>query len=231
MNYLQLTQRLRLECGISGTGPTTVVSQTGELGRLTTWVNAAWQDIQTAHDDWDWMRATASWITVNHQATYELGTVAGTVGVAAASFGKWIRNSGRSYVTATGTSSEAFLEFMHYEDWRNDYQYGATRAAYSRPTTLTILPSKGIGLGPVPISGYTVTCDYFAAPVDLAVDADIPSLPAKFHMAIVYKAMMMYGAYEGAPEVYQRGEVEFKKLMDRLTADRLPEVTWGPALA
>lgn len=231
MNYLALCQRLRSECGITGTGPTTVVGQTGELGRLVTWVNDAWRDIQTAHPEWEWLRASASFTTVASQATYALGSGAGTTGVTAATFGAWARYTGRTYVTSVGTNSESFISFMPYEDWRNNYQFGATRAATSRPVDFTILPDRSIGLGPVPIAGYTVTLDYYTAPVDLALDADIPAMPAQYHMAIVYKAMMAYGAYESAPEVYQRGEVEFAKLMARMTADRLPEVFWGPPLA
>jgi hypothetical protein len=231
MDYLALCKRLRLECGISGTGPSTVVSQTGEMERLTTWINAAWQDIQTAHKDWGWMRQSASFTTVAGQASYALGSGAGTVGVSVATFGMWARDTARNYYTSTGTNSELFMDYIPYESWRNIYQFGANRAAYSRPIQFTIAPDKSIGLGPVPIVGYTITLDYFTAPVDLAADADIPALPTEFHMAIVYKAMMMYGAYESAPEVYQRGELEFAKLMARLDADRLPEVTFAGALA
>jgi len=64
----------------------------------------------------------------------------------------------------------------------------------------------------------------------MTADADIPALPAQFQMAIIYRAMMSYGAYEAAPEVYQRGELEFGKLMRRMTADRIPETIWGGAL-
>jgi hypothetical protein len=49
-------------------------------------------------------------------------------------------------------------------------------------------------------------------------------------MAIVYRAMMFYGGYEAASEVYQRGEQEFVKLMRRMTADRLPEVSFAGTL-
>jgi hypothetical protein len=231
MDFLAIVKRLRAECGITGTGPTTVVSQTGELGRLVDWTNDAWRDIQTAHQDWDWMRTSTSFATVQAQATYPLGSGAGTCGVTAATFGMWARNTGRSYVTSVGTNSEAMLDFLPYDAWRNTYQFGATRAAYSRPVEFSIAPDRSICLGPVPISGYTITLDYFTAPSDMAADADIPALPTQYHMAIVYRAMMFYGAYEAAPEVYQRGEVEFQKLMRRMTADRMPEMTWGPALA
>jgi hypothetical protein len=50
-------------------------------------------------------------------------------------------------------------------------------------------------------------------------------------MAIVYRAMMSYGAYEAAAEVYQRGEAEFNRMIRRVLADRLPEISAGSALA
>jgi len=231
VNFLQLAQRLRLECGVGGTGPTTVASQTGEMERLVTWIGAAWQDVQTAHTDWEWMRASASFTTVASQATYALGTIAGTVGVAAASFGRWARHTGRCYLTATGTNDETHIDWLGYDEWRDAYQFSAIRASDSRPVAFTVTPGKGIGLGPVPLVGYTVTLDYYTAPGVLVVDGDIPGMPVEFHLLIVYKAMMMYGAFESAPEVYQRGELEYGKLMERLRLDRLPEVTMAGPLA
>ena len=230
MTFLELCQRMRQECGISGTGPSTVVSQTGNLKRIVDWVNTAWIDIQTTHQDWDWMRASASFPTVASQAMYELGTGTGTVGVSVATFGRWDRDTFRNYVTSVGTNSEVFMGFVHYDTWRDSYMYGAQRSTTTRPIDMSISPTKGIALGPPPTAGYTITGDYFSAPLDMTLDADVPALPAQFHMAIIYRAMMSYGAYEAAPEVYQRGELEFGKLMRRMTADRVPETIWGGAL-
>lgn len=235
MNYLQLVQRLWKEAGVSGTSPglTTVANQTGELGRLVTWTNEAWRDIQTAHDDWGWMRASASFTTVSGTAVYPLGSGPGTVGVTAATFGgRWLPHTARNYVTATGLSSETHMDVIpRYDDWRDTYYFGAARFTTSRPTVVAVAPDKSLCLGPVPGNGYTITLDYFTAPTDLSADADTPALPEKYHMAIVWRALMSYGAYEVAPEMYQKGEIEFKKMMDRMTADRLPPVTWGPTLA
>ena len=230
MNFLALCQRVRQECGISGSGPTTVVSQTGNLKRLVDWTNTAWMDIQTSHQNWDWMRSSASFTTVAAQSSYPLGTGTGTVGVSVATFGMWDRDTFRNYVTSVGTNSEVFMDFIHYDTWRDSYMYGAMRNTTTRPLQMSISPAKAIVLGPPPTAGYTITGDYFTAPLDMTLDADTPSLPAQYHMAIVYRAMMSYGGYESAPEVYQRGETEFSKLMRRMTADRLPETTWGGAL-
>ena len=232
MNFLAIVQRLWLEAGASGAspGPSTVVSQTGEYARLVTWANSAWKAIQNKNRDWDWMRASASFTTVASTSTYTLGTGAGTVGVSVATFGQWLPYTARAYLTATGTSDEQFLEYIPYEDWRDRYLMGASRSVNVRPMEFSISPAKAICIPPA-LAGYTVTLDYFTAPTDLAADADIPSLPAQYHEAIVWRALMLYGSFEGAVESYDRGKDEYKRIMAPLEAGRLPEVGFAGALA
>lgn len=226
MNFLELCQRAQRECGVASQ-PTTVVNQSGEHRRFIEWVQDAWVDIQAAHQDWEWLRQSVSFVTVDGQPTYtptQCGITAGT-------FGLWSRDSFRSYPTATGVNAEMPTPYIGYEVWRHVYQLGTSRNTRGRPIHISITPAKSIALAPYPSAGYTVTGDYYTAPVSLAVDADTPLMPAHFHMAIVWKVCMSYGAYEAAPEVYQRGELEFKKLMRRLERDRMPEMILGAPLA
>jgi hypothetical protein len=187
MTFLELVNRLALECGVSGPELTDVTGQTGEAQRLVTWVNAAWTDIQNTHQDWDWMRTSASFTTVNGRAEYPLGAGAGTAGVSVATFNRWARDTARNYLTSIGTDDEIFMDWIPYDAWRNTYQYGAIRDTVTRPVQFSISPDKGICLGPSPLVGYTITCDYFTAPTDLEVNADAPTMPAQWQMAIVYR--------------------------------------------
>jgi len=295
---------------VSGSTPTTVVGQTGEYGRLVSWVNTAWMDIQMMRQDWDWMRTTATFPTVTGQPIYSVSQIGLT------DFGKWARDTFRNYanptvtfsiaspcvmtlqshnlsvgdtvipyttgalptgltagttyyvqsvpssdtvtlsatsggsaintsgtqsgthtissnsvLTFTGLQSEIFMPYLEYDIWRNAYEFGALRETKTRPNVITITPNKSIGLGPFPISGYTVLGDYYRVPSEMSANTDTPTLPTQYHMAIVYRAMMSYGAYESAAEVYQRGEAEFNKMIRRVLADRLPEISSGSALA
>lgn len=130
-----------------------------------------------------------------------------------------------------GFLTEVFMEYMDYDEWRNGYLYGALRTSVSRPLVVTIDPSKSIGCGPISDKGYTIVGDYFAGPTPLVNATDIPSLPLQYHYAIVYKVMMYYGAFIGAPEVYNRGEEEFGKMMKRLDSNRLPDCLLNGAIA
>jgi len=227
VNYLELTQRLARRCGVPSASLTTVVGQTGEYQRLTDYINDAWNDIQTAHQDWDWLRTSASWVTADGQYQYTTAQC----GITAGTFGMWARNTFRNYPTAQGVYAEITMSWLRYDNWRDTYLYGGTRATRSRPTEFAVGPDKSIFLGPVPSSGYTMTADYFTAPVTFAADADTPAMPAQFHMAIVYRAMMYYAGFESASEVYQEGEIEFGKLMRRMDSDRLPEISFAGPLA
>lgn|SRR5574340_323564 len=228
MNFLQLVQRLHSDCGGTGTGPTTVVGQTGEFARLVNWTNAAWMDIQQAHQDWNWLRTSLTpFATVAGQTTYSPTAAP----MSLTDFGAWDRDSFRVYETASGISSETPLTYRPYDLWRDTYLIGALRSTTSRPDVVTVCPDNSLGFGPITAAGYSIVGDYFKLPTEMSANADIPILPTQYHLAIVYRAMMFYGRYYGAPEVYQAGELEFTKMMRRMTNDRMPDVLLGGALA
>lgn len=230
MNKLALAQKLVEKCGISGAGPVTTIAQTGELKRVVGWIDEAWTAIQQVRPDWEWMRASASFSTVAGQATY----TAAQCGVA--DLAEWIMNSRdctfRCYLTSAGVNSEIDLSYMPYGSWRDLYQFGNMRLVRSRPMSITITPDQSIGLGMTPDSaGYTIVGDYFREPSMMTIDADIPAMPTRFHMLIVYQAMQYYAQYEGDEYVRQTSEREYNKMMGRMTIAQLPEVTVGGALA
>jgi len=309
MTFLDLVDRLRLEAGASGSGPSTVLNQNGEYERLVLWINTAWNDIQADEQDWQWMRKTVTFTTQNGVPTYSPSLIGLT------DFGMWARDTFRCYQNPTvtisianpavvtlqshglstndkvrfftdgvlpngivsgityyvlsaltadtfvislskggspvvtmgsqsgthtmtssnstifaGFNNEIFLSYIEYEMWRNTYEYSGYRQTRTRPYEVTITPDKSIGLGPFPASGYTIIGDYFSVPTEMVNDADEPALPVQFRMAIVWKALMFYGSYEGAGDAYQRGEIEFNKMMRRMRKDRLPEILIPGAL-
>jgi hypothetical protein len=230
MNFLQLVQRVRRKCRVSGTGPSTVIDQNEEYARLVDFTNEAWSDLQLMRSDWAWMRASMSFPTVAGQAEYTLAQIQST-GSGFSNFGNWDLKTFRQYNTAAGTNSEVFMGFMEYENWRDVYQLSSMRQATSAPLDFTQTPLLGIGLGPVPLVGYTITGDYFKVATEMSLDADIPPLPSQFHMAIVYRAMMLHGASEAAPEVYDDGKMNFDRMMRIIDQQQLPVLTTAGALA
>lgn len=243
MNFLDLARRAAIECGVASgsaivTALPTVTGATGSLGRICGWVADGWSDLAMAHDDWDFLRsanALGGGVTINTiagQASYPLGTGPGTVGVTADAFGKWDRETFRCFPTLTGPNGEAYIDEIPFDDWRDAYYFGANRLVQTRPVAIAVGPDNSLCLGPPSNGLYTVTADYYRAPNELVLDTDVPfGLPARFHMCIVYQAMMKCGGYESAPELFQRGSQEYAVQFAQLEALRAPRMSFGGALA
>lgn len=224
-SFLDLVNLMKFECGVTGADLLTLSGQSGEMLNLIRWINSAWIDIQSKRQDWPWMRRSCSFTTTAGKAIYS------QTDCNISDLGTWDRNTFRNYLTVVGQRSEIYMGYTPYESWRNQYQYGNMRFTQTRPIEVTVTPDFSLGLGPVPLDGYTITGDYYRIPSELIEDSDIPSIPTQFQLAIVYRAMMSYGGMEAASEVYQRGETEFKIIMNRMGVNRLPEMTIGSALA
>lgn len=244
MNFLALSQRASIECGVASSSAITtvlptVVGATGSLGRIVNWVGDAWSELQTARDDWSFMRSSSllgagvSFQTVAGQASYPLGApAAGTVGIDTDLFGSWDCETFRCFPTAAGFGSEMFLDEIAFDNWRDCYMLGADRSVRTRPIVIAVGPDQSLCLGPPPTGDYTITGDYFVAPSVMVADTDVPvGLPTRFHMLIVYRCMLKYGQHESAPEVVQRAEQESARMYAQLLAARAPRPQFGGALA
>ena len=220
--YLQLSQRLRQEAGLSGTGPTTVTSQTGEMRRIVDWVASAWLEIQSAHNQWNWMRADFSFSTVASQQAY----TAAEAGVASR-FRAWELDG--MGIKTPASNDETELMRMAYFDFRRSYIIGPQSEA--RPVAVTALPNRSLALGYTPNAVYTVRGEYWKAHQTLTVDADIPEMPTDYHEAVLYRALMMYARYAAASEVYEDANSKYLFWMNKLIHEQLPDVTQPEPLA
>jgi hypothetical protein len=145
-------------------------------------------------------------------------------------FASWKDSSFRIYNQAQGVGTESLLGFRDYDSFRDFYLLSSTKTVYSDPTEITIAPNKDLMLGMSPDTVYVVSGEYYKLPVTLSANADVPDMPARFHLAIVYKAMMSYAGYEAAPEVYARGESQYKSFMNKIRYDQMPAITRGSSL-
>ncbi len=228
MTFLQLVQRLRSECGVPGTGPTSVISQTGEMERLVNWISQAYQEIQLARRDWEWLRKSTSFNTVAHKQSYHPTNV--SPDIALTDFSHWRNDSFWIYLTSAGKSTETSLGQCEYDSFRNLYLMGAGTITYGQPSILAVGPDDSLVLGPNPDGIYTITAEYYTTPQVLALDSDVPTMPVRFHMAIVYRAMWKYGMFNAAIELVQHGEKECSKMFTRMEADLAPAIYWGASL-
>lgn len=229
MTYLELCVLLRQEVGVAGTGPTTVTNQTGELKRLVTWIAQAWTEIQNKKNNWRWMRSSFTLATVAADGSYAYTDCTDTLTVAAiARFARWYPYNFRIYLTSTGVAGETRLNFCPWESFRDVWLMGTQTDGF--PSDISIDPQDNLRLGAVPDAIYTVTGDYQRGAQTLAVDADTPDMPARFHTLIMHEAAKKYAAYHSAPEVWAQANDQAKGYWTDLYVDQLPRGGFGDPL-
>lgn len=218
MNFLELCQDLAREAGISG-AIVSVTNQTGEAGRLVNWINKAYLYIQNKHADWKFMRTDVAFDTNTSSAIY----TAAAAGVAG--FGEWnfAGDDWRAYNKAIGVADEMELCYMPYDAFRAQYGKGQNRTITGRPTIVTERPDQSLQLWPVPDSTYTIIGEQYKAPLTLVAATDMPVFAAKFHNAIVQRALMFYGAFEGDAGVFGAAQTEFNRILAQMEGVYLPE--------
>lgn len=230
MSFLTLCQDVRRECGISGTGPASVLNQSGELLRVVNWTAQAWTEIQNKKPNWRWMR---SQFTVNTSAnvdTYAYGSCTDTNSSAVITrFKRWWDQEFQIYLASAGSTTSHFMTFEPWSIFRHTWKVGAISASY--PSTVTITPQNSFMLGAKPNDIYTVTGEYQKSAQVLAADADVPEMPSDFHQLIVYRAMRKYAGYAGAPEVWARVKQEAGEMWADLMLDQLDQFGFGDPLA
>lgn len=225
MTYLELVNRLRMECGVVGNDLSSLTSVTGESLRMKKWIHQADLEIQELYPNWNFLRSTVSFSTVANQANYTAS------GVGLSNFANWKMDSWRCYLAATGVGDEAFLCEIDYPAYRDYWQFSTRATSYSRPTVIAQGPDKSLWLGAVPDAVYTVRGEYLRLPIEISADSDSPPYPTRFHMLPVYLAMQSYASYESAPEVFTAGQQKYRAMRQRLEQDQLPCVHLGDALA
>lgn len=233
MTFLEICQRLRLECEIPGSGPTAVTGQSRELTRVISWAASAWEDIQNDRQTWRWMRRPFSLNTVVDTDSYA-PTAATDVdaGAAISRFARWLVDDPEdpplAYLQSAGVAQQFRLNWLPWEHWKWLYRFGTQNA--TQPIHVAVDPQNKLCLGPKPNGIYVVTGDFQRSIQVLSANGHIPEMPTQFHMLVVYHAMTKYGANSVAPEILARGQLEATRLLGALEMDQLPMLSTGGPL-
>lgn len=236
MTYLQLCQELRREARRTGTGPTAVTGQVGELQDMVSWAANAWTELQNDRQDWRWMRSSFTVNTTSGDDSYAYTDCTDTLTSAAiARFGRWLPTDTdgtpvfKSYLTSSGVGSEAFLGYLPWGAFRSLYKTGTQNNG--PPAYFTIDPQNNLVLGPKPDGIYTITGDYQRGAQVLTANGDTPDMPSRFHQLIVYLALSKYAGSVAAPEAMYRAASEGRSMMRQLERDQLPKIGLARPLA
>jgi hypothetical protein len=226
MNRLQLVQRAHQESGLSGNAPASTLNQSGMAAKMVNWVDAAWEDIQNDETNWRFNHGTSGGALTSGDDTYD-PVVDWSITAEPA---RWVQDDRGSYVyrPADGLASRLFMRFLPWEQFRGIN----IPLAGGQPLYWTVKPDGDIAYHPRPnASGFTTVHEFYMANQVLAADADIPRAPERFHLAIVWRAVMKYAGHDGATDLYQVAAREEGRYMDRMRSSELPQMGSPGALA
>ena len=197
MDYLALCQRYTFEVGDSGESgavPAAVTAQTGKLLQSVYNVNQAYTFLQEMQKDWNWRNAEATGVETV-AANVRTVTLLG----ASSDFDElrpYFTDSGQPYIlmylSATGTTDQQNLYLLPWQEFTGYYD-SSRFTSPGRPKYASVAPDKTLKLWPETDAIYKLKYRYRKTIQALAANADTPTLPAKYHMLIVYLAMTLYG--------------------------------------
>jgi hypothetical protein len=204
-SYLELCQKFRAEVGIAGTGPASVLNQTGMMSKVVNWVADADVAIQSKWSDWTFL-----W------TPFTSNTISGVKDVSAPiDLDMWDVDS----FWLNYSTDPKKLEPMGYYEWRDAYPFNPETG---EPTFYIIRPDEDIILYPTPNDVYTLSAEYWKSPTRMSANASTSPIPSQFDRLIIAQAKMYYAEHENAPEVMDGAFREYTELMVRLEAMFLP---------
>lgn len=221
MNFLALCNSVKEKGSVSGADLTAVTNQIGVDRRIVNWVNDSWLYIQSARNDWNWMRGAASFTTIPNVATYTPASIN------ILSLSSWHVDRPLIYLPSEGKSTESYLASIdYYTDFYDMFVKGSHTA--DRPRYIGISNDNTLNLGPTPDVAYLITIQYQLAPSKLVLATDIPSLPEQYHLGIVYRALMMLAADEGDSDLYDEARSSYEDVYNRMSSITKPEIKIHP---
>ena len=206
MTFLEICKLVRQECGIPGDNvPSAVSNQRGMLKRVVEWVQAADMEIQDKNADWDFLWSEFSEDTILDQD-----------GLAAPDdFGMW---SKEFFAINRGTIDGRPLNFIEYKDWQLPNYLKVSDEPYS----VTILPNSNLALSAPADGVYPVYGVYWRAPVYMALAADVPPYPSRYHRIVVERAKMYFYEDQEAWDNFKTATMAYDAWMVKLEGFAAP---------
>ena len=204
MNYLELAVDLRIECSVAGIGPVSINDNRAEYQRLIHWIRDANKELQGKYANWRFLWNRDEFETVVGTDYYLVSeTIPAHINV---------------YRPDSFTIDGDKLQEKDFYD----RHLPVDETTHGKPSLVIIQPNNDLRLWPIPDKAYRIAYDYYQQPQILVDADDVPLIPEPWHKLIVYRAMMMYGSYENAPEVKTAGMEGLSSVMPQLEYNQLP---------
>lgn len=221
MNFLQLAKRVRQECGISGDGPASTEGQSGMYAKIVDWVRTAHDELQQHHSDWNFDWAVADLELTEGVDVYSLSGLWGLQIKCLSRSGMYV------YRADQGDGVKFWLDEVPWEEFRQL----RTGNVQGMPIYVALSPDKKMHFFPAPAAGLRLKMEYFLLPLTLTASSDVPRIPERYHMAIVWRAVMMWCAHDENPPLFNAANASYRELIGKMQVTELPGTVLSGALA
>lgn len=215
--FLAKCQDFRDKVGISGSGPSTVVGQTGMNGKIVKWIADADELIQRKWEDWSFLFKEQQIITATaSKSTFTLSDLNIT------DLAKWKKPS---FIMNPGTASYKQLAYeMTYQDWLISAERAGNLSEGEIDRVVIRPGDNALIFTPTPAADTTVWASYWYAVTRMTVDASTTLIPDRFEEAILYRAKMFYAEFEEDPDLYQSAMDDYDEIIEKLESACLPSL-------
>lgn len=219
MTFLELANKLMQRTATGGSDLTAVTGLTGAQRRLVNYVIEAWTDIQSARRDWGFRWAEFSVTLASGSQVYNLRTA---INAGEVKLGTYFTIEKQTDSTTRRRIS--LLDYNYFED-----VFGGRPAQSGSPLYATLQPDgQNIKFDVSLDVNYVLKGKYQRVVQVLAATTDTPTgLPAEYHDAIFYLALMKWAEFEEAGDIYITAKRAYDEWMQRLVNDFLPKVLVG----
>lgn len=221
MTYLELVKKLADETGTFEADEITGVTAPviSHERKLVDWVKQAWIEIQNESRDWLFMRDTVTLNVLDGVQEYDLTAIPRYEHLIPYTAGICTR-----YIVL---DDKYRVRFIRYERWRGWRDMDRLIDRERRPRFYTVTPDDTLVLDSIPTESGELRFDIHLLPQELAVNADIPELPGRFHRMIVYHAIINYSGEDEAAFQMQRAIRQYDGMLAQLRRDQIPELKVG----
>ena len=231
MNFLQLVNRLKQECGVQGDDLTTTVGQTGIYKKLVDWVDQANNLIEN-QNQWEWMYRTVTF-TIPAGAS-QLATTS-----LFPSDGFYVVD--RKYLNiydatlTTQTTNLQPVRFLEYRDFKQ--YYGMTPLPTAMPNVMTVNYDNTFYFNAIADKAYSFLFGYYREVQNLKSanpvatdDLNVPGIPQRFQLLIIAQAMIYYAQHETAPDVEIAATKRYDDIYVNMLAEQVSEIKFNCGL-
>ena len=212
MNVLTICGEVSKLAGL-GPGPTDIVGQTSDYGRIVTWVTEAWDEIQNEDQTWKFMYVEKSFNTSADKQEHTLTELSLDDMV-----DRWLTETFKIYKVSDGKSTERKMNPHSWEDFEFLFNIGDPPSA--PPYDFTIRYPGDIVFSAPADDVYTITGTYKREPTTWTDKTTVPDMPSKYHWLIVYKALEKYAIWDNAPEKLALAMKQIDKLEGKMRRDQ-----------